>query len=40
MYERHHENVQPSFGQDTLQIHYIDTDRFGFRRDTKDVFED
>ena len=32
--------LQPYFGQENLQLHYIDTDSFALSIKTKDVIED
>ena len=39
MYETHYDKLQPNFGQENLQLHYIDTDSFILKK-TKDIIKD
>ena len=39
MYETHYDKLQPYFGQDMLQLHYIDTDEFVLSLKTKDMIK-
>ena len=40
MYEAYYAKLQPYFGQDNLQVHYIDCDSFLLRNKTKIIFID
>ena len=40
MYETYYDTLQPFFGQEILQLHYIDTDGMFFSRKTKDIIKD
>ena len=40
MYETYHGTLQPYFGQENLQLHYIDTDGVILSMKTKDVIKD
>ena len=40
MYETSYETLQPYFGQDNLQLHYIDTDGMFLSMKTKDIIKD
>ena len=40
MYESYYDTLQPYFGQENLQLHYIDTDSFVLSIKTKDIIED
>ena len=39
-YETYYDKLQPHFGQDILQLHYIDTDSFVLSVGTKDTIDD
>ena len=40
MYETYYDTLQPFFGQENLQLHYIDTDGMILSMNTKDVIKD
>ena len=40
MYETYYDTLQPYFGQEKLQIHYLDTDGMILSMKTKDIIED
>ena len=40
MYETYYDKLQPYFGQEKIQFHYIDTDAFVLSIDTKDIIND
>ena len=40
MYETYHDKLQPYFGQESLQLHYMDTDSFMLSINTKDIIKD
>ena len=40
MYETYYDTLQPYFGQENLQLHYMDTDSFVLSIKTKDIIED
>ena len=40
MYETHYDTLQPYFGQENLQLHYIDTDGMFLSMKTKDIIRD
>ena len=40
MYETYYDILQPYFGQENLQIHYIDTDAFVLSVNTKYIVKD
>ena len=40
MYETYYDKLQPYFGQDNLQLHYIDTDGMIFSMKTENIFKD
>ena len=40
MYETYYDNLQPSFGQEILQLHYIDTDGKIFSMKTENIIDD
>ena len=40
MYEIYYDKIQPYFGQDNLQLHYIDTDGMILSMKTKDIAKD
>ena len=40
MYETYYDTLQPYFGQENLQLHYIDTDGMSLSMKTKDIIED
>ena len=40
MYETYYDTLQPYFGQENLQLHYIDTDGMILSMRTKDIIED
>ena len=40
MYETYYDTLQPYFGQENLQLHYIDTDGMILSMKTKDIFKD
>ena len=40
MYETYYDKLQPSFGQENIQLHYMDTDSFILSVNTKDVIKD
>ena len=40
MYETYYDTVQPYFGQENLQLHYIDTDGMILSMKTKDIIKD
>ena len=40
MYETYYDTLQPKFGQENLQLHYIDTDGMILSMNTKDIIND
>ena len=40
MYETYYDTLQPYFGQENLQVHYIDTDGMILSMKTKDIIKD
>ena len=40
MYETYYDILQPYFGQENIQLHYIDTDAFVLSLNTKDIIKD
>ena len=40
MYETYYDKLQPSFGQENIQLHYMDTDSFVLSVNTKDIVKD
>ena len=40
MYDTYYDTLQPYFGQEKLQLHYIDTDGIILSMKTKDIIED
>ena len=40
MYETYYDTLQPYFGQENLQLHYIDTDGMFLSMKTKDIIKD
>ena len=40
MYETYYDTLQPYFGQENLQLHYIDTDGMILNMKTKDIIKD
>ena len=40
MYETYYDKLQPYFGQEIVQLHYIDTDAFVLSTNTKDIIKD
>ena len=40
MYETYYDILQPYFGQENIQLHYIDTDAFVLSLKTKDIIKD
>ena len=40
MYETYYDTLQPYFGQETLQLHYIDTDGMILSMKTKNIIKD
>ena len=40
MYERYYDKLQPFFGQENIQLHYMDTDSFILSVNTKDIIKD
>ena len=40
MYETYYDKLQPYFGQEKLQLHYMDTDSFVLSVNTKDIIKD
>ena len=40
VYETHYDNLQPYFGQENIQLHYMDTDNFVLSVNTKDIIKD
>ena len=40
LYERYYDKLQPVFGQEIIQLHYIDTDAFVLSLKTKDIIRD
>ena len=40
MYETYYDNLKLYFGQENLQLHYIDTDPFVLSFNTKDIIKD
>ena len=40
MYETYYDKLQPYFGQENIQLHYIDTDAFVFSVNTKDIIKE
>ena len=39
MYETYYDKLQPYFGQENIQLHYMDTDSFVLRVNTKDIIK-
>ena len=39
MYETYYDTLQPYFGQENLQLHYVDTDGMIFSMKTKDIIK-
>ena len=39
MYETYYDKLQPYFGQEIIQLHYIDTDAFVLSLNTNDIIE-
>ena len=39
-YEAYYDKLQSKFGQESLQLHYVDTDVFNFSMNTKDIIKD
>ena len=39
-YETYYDILQPYFGQENIQLHYIDTDAFVLSMNTKDIIKD
>ena len=37
---KHHDELQPYFGRENLQLHYMDTDSFVLSVNTKDIIID
>ena len=40
MYETYYDELQPYFGQEKFQLHYIDTDAFVLSMNAKDIIKD
>ena len=40
IYETYYDKLQPYFGQENIQLHYIDTDAFVLSVNTKDIFKE
>ena len=40
MYDTYYDKLQTYFGQENIQLHYMDTDSFVFSVNTKDIVED
>ena len=40
MYETHYDKLQPYYGQQNIQLHYMDTDSFVLSVNTKDIIKD
>ena len=40
MYETYYDILQPYFGRENIQLHYMDTDSFVLRVNTKDIIKD
>ena len=40
MYETYYDILQPYFGQENIQLHYVDTDAFVLSLNTKDIVKD
>ena len=40
LYETYYDRLQPYFGQENIQLHYIDTDAFALSDNTKDIIKD
>ena len=40
MYETYYDKLQPYFGQESIQLHYMDTDSFILSVNTKDIIKD
>ena len=40
MYETYYDKLQPYFGQENIQLHYMDTDSFILKVNTKDIIKD
>ena len=40
MYETYYDKLQPYFGQENIQLHYMDTDSFILSVNTKDIIKD
>ena len=40
MYEAYYDKLQPYFGQENIQLHYMDTDSFVLNVSTKDIIKD
>ena len=40
MYETYYDKLQPYFGQENLQLHYMDTDSFVLSVNTKNIIQD
>ena len=40
MYETYYDKLQPYFGQENIQLHYMDTDSFVLSVNTKDIIKD
>ena len=40
MYETYYDNIQPYFGQENIQLHYMDTDSFILSINTNDIIRD
>ena len=40
MYETYYDILQPYFGQENLQLHYMDTDSFVLSVNTKNIIQD
>ena len=40
MYETYYDNLKPYFGQENIQLHYMDTDSFILSVNTKDIIKD
>ena len=39
MYETYYDKLQPYFGQENIQLHYIDTDASVLSMNTKDIIK-
>ena len=40
LYETYYDKLQPNFGQENLQLHYVDTDRMALTTKTQNITKD